>query len=119
MTSGLHTASELSGHAIVTSGVRTLTPIFNLYGTVTLVGGALYSAWIFWRKRILLHRVVGNLLSPPAPYCRPSAALSAASASPAFSYISELLGAILLFAGFLRATTPMGSEAAEQATASG
>ena len=28
-------------HAIVTPGVRMLTPFFNLYGTVTLVGGAL------------------------------------------------------------------------------
>jgi len=26
-------------------------------------------------------------------------------------YVSELLGAILLFAGFVRATTPMGGEA--------
>ena len=40
MTSSLHTGSELSGHAIVTPGVRSLTPFFNLYGTVTLVGGA-------------------------------------------------------------------------------
>jgi hypothetical protein len=111
MTSGLHTASELSGHAIVTPGVRGLTPIFNLYGTVTLVGGALYSAWIFWRKRILLHRVLGNLM------------IAAGALLPAFGgafsrfgvsgvlYLSELLGAILLFLGFLRATTPMGGEA--------
>ena len=62
MTTSVHTGSELSGHAIVTPGVRTLTPIFNLYGTVTLVGGALYSAWIFWRKRVLLHRTIGNIL---------------------------------------------------------
>jgi hypothetical protein len=114
MTTGLHTASELSGHAIVTSGVRTLTPIFNLYGTVTLVGGALYSAWIFWRKRILLHRVLGNLL------------IAAGALLPAFGgafsrfgvsgvlYLSELFGAILLFLGFLRATTPMGSEASSE-----
>ena len=62
MTTSVHTGSELSGHAIVTSGVRGLTPFFNLYGTVTLVGGALYSAWIFWRKRVLLHRTIGNIL---------------------------------------------------------
>jgi vacuolar-type H+-ATPase subunit I/STV1 len=113
MTSGLHTASEMSGRAIVTSGVRTLTPIFNLYGTVTLVGGALYSAWIFWRKRILLHRVLGNLM------------IAAGALLPAFGgafsrfgvggvlYVSELLGAILLFLGFLRATTPMRGETAK------
>ncbi len=62
MTIGVHTGSELSGHAIITPGVRMLTPFFNLYGTVTLVGGAIYSSFIFWRKRILLHRALGNLL---------------------------------------------------------
>jgi hypothetical protein len=57
-----HTGRELSGHAIVSDGVRVLTPFFNLYGTLTLVGGAAYSAFIFWRKRILLHRALGNIL---------------------------------------------------------
>ena len=46
MTSSLHTGSELSGHAIVTDGVRGLTPLFNIYGTLTLVGGAIWSSWI-------------------------------------------------------------------------
>ena len=107
MTSSLHTGSEMSGHAIVTSGVRTLTPIFNLYGTVMLVGGAVYSAWIFWRKRVLLHRTLGNIL------------IAAGAMLPAFGgafsrmgisgalYISELFGAVLMFAGFLRATAPI------------
>jgi hypothetical protein len=107
MTAGVHTGSELSGHAIVTEGVRTLTPFFNLYGTLALVGGALYSAWLFWRKRILLHRTLGNIL------------IAVGAILPAFGgafsrlglagalYISELLGALLILAGFLRATTPM------------
>jgi hypothetical protein len=107
MTSSLHTGSELSGRAIVTAGVRSLTPFFNFYGTVTLVGGALWSAWLFWRKRILLHRTIGNVL------------IAVGAILPAFGgtfsrfgiagalYINELLGALILFIGFLRATTPM------------
>jgi hypothetical protein len=107
MTTSVHTGSELSGHAIVTPGVRTLTPFFNLYGTVTLVGGAAWSAWIFWRKRILLHRTIGNIL------------IAAGAILPAFGgafsrfglanalYLGELLGAVLMFAGFIRATTPI------------
>jgi hypothetical protein len=112
MTASVHTGSELSGHAIVTSGVRSLTPFFNLYGTLALVGGALYSAWLFWRKRILLHRTLGNIL------------IAVGAILPAFGgafsrfglanalYIGELLGALLIFAGFLRATTPMKQEPA-------
>ena len=49
MTASAEIGHEMSGHAIVTSGVRILTPFFNIYGTVTLVGGAMYSAWLFWR----------------------------------------------------------------------
>ncbi|MCJ7512326.1 MAG: hypothetical protein MUO23_05085 [Anaerolineales bacterium] len=111
MTSGLHTASELSGHAIVTSGIRSLTPIFNLYGTVTLVGGALYSAWIFWRKRILLHRTLGNLMIAAGALLPALGGEFSRMGVTGVLYLSEFLGAILLFAGFLRATTPMVGEA--------
>jgi hypothetical protein len=41
--------------------VRLTTIPFNIYGLVTLVGGALYSAFLFWRKRVLPNRVIGNV----------------------------------------------------------
>lgn len=116
MTGSLHTGSELSGHAIVTPGVRVLTPFFNLYGTVTLVGGAVWSAWIFWRKRILLHRVLGNVL------------IAVGAILPAFGgtfsrvgisgalYVCELLGAVLIFIGYMRAITPMKNDSASSAS---
>lgn len=110
MTVSLHTGSELSGHAIVTQGVRALTPIFNLYGTVTLVGGALYSVWIFWRKRILLHRTLGNVLIAAGAILPAFGGTFSRFGIPGALYLSELLGAIVLFIGFLRATTPMGTE---------
>ncbi len=107
MTTSLHTGSELSGRAIVTAGVRSLTPIFNLYGTVTLVGGAAYSAWIFWRKRILLHRSIGNVLIAAGALLPAFGGTFSRFGIPGALYISEFLGAILLFVGFLRAITPM------------
>lgn len=107
MTSSLHTGSELSGHAIITPGVRSLTPLFNSYGTLTLVGGAIYSAFIFWRKRIMAHRAIGNLLiATGAIFPAFGGAFSRFGISGAL-YISELLGAILLLVGFIRAVTPM------------
>jgi hypothetical protein len=107
MTSSLHTGSELSGHAIVTPGVRTLTPFFNLYGTVTLVGGAAWSAWIFWRKRILLHRTIGNVLIAVGAILPAFGGAFSRAGLPGALYIGELLGAIMIFAGYLRATTPI------------
>ncbi len=108
LTTSVHTGSELSGHAIVTSGVRSLTPIFNLYGTVTLVGGAIYSAWIFYRKRILLHRTIGNILIAVGALAPAFGGAGSRMGIPAALYIGELLGAVLMFIGFWRATTPMG-----------
>jgi len=107
MTSSVHTGSELSGHAIVTSGIRTLTPIFNLYGTVALVGGAVYSAYIFWRKRILLHRTLGNLLIAVGALAPAFGGAFSRFGIPGALYLGEFFGAILLFAGFIRATVPM------------
>jgi hypothetical protein len=114
MTTSLHTGSELSGRAIVTPGVRTLTPFFNLYGTLTLVGGALYSAWIFWRKRVLLHRAIGNVLIATGAILPAFGGTFSRFGITGALYISELLGAILLFIGFMQAVRPIKEEAAAQ-----
>jgi hypothetical protein len=108
MTAGGHTGSELSGRAIVSAGVRMLTPFFNIYGTFTLVGGALWSAWIFWRKRILLHRTIGNILIAVGAILPAFGGTFSRFGIPGALYISELLGAVMLFIGFVRATTPIG-----------
>ena len=113
MTTSVHTGSELSGHAIVTPGVRVLTPFFNLYGTLALVGGAAYSAWIFWRKRILLHRTIGNLLLAVGAMLPAFGGTFSRYGIPRALYWGELLGVLLMFAGFLRATTPMSASGDE------
>jgi hypothetical protein len=108
LTTSVHTGSELSGHAIITDGVRGLTPIFNLYGTVFLVGGAVYSAWIFFKKRVLLHRTIGNILIAVGAIAPAFGGAFSRIGVPAALYIGELVGAVLMFIGFQRATTPMG-----------
>lgn len=107
LTTSVHTGSELSGHAIVTDGVRMLTPIFNLYGTATLVGGALYSSFIFWRKRVLLHRTIGNILIATGALMPAFGGAFSRMGVPAALYMGEFFGVILMFIGFVRATTPM------------
>ena len=118
LTTSVHTGSELSGHAIITPGIRTLTPLFNLYGVVTLVGGAVYSAWIFYRKRVLLHRTIGNILIAVGALAPAFGGAFSRFGVPGALYIGELLGAILIFAGFIRATTPMTEKQLDSETAS-
>ena len=66
--------------------------------------GALYSTYLFWRKRVMGNRVIGNILIA-------AGALSIASASTLtrlglgeFLYVGELVAAIIMFAGFIAAS---------------
>ncbi len=99
-------AGELSGHAIVTPGVRVLTPFFNIYGVVLLVGGAIYSAWMFWRKRVLLNRTIGNILIATGALAPAIGGALQRFGVPMMLYLGEFIGAVLMFAGFLYATQP-------------
>jgi len=115
MPAAIHNASELSGHAITSPGVRILTPFFNMYGTLTLVGGAAYSAFLFWRKRVLLHRTIGNILIAVGAMLPAFGGFFSRLQIPGMLYIGEFLGILLLFMGFLRSTTPMKNEVIETA----
>jgi hypothetical protein len=84
--------------------IALLTILLNIYGTLTLVGGALYSAYIFWRKRILFNRMVGNILIAAGAILPAMGGTFIQMGLPDFLYLSELLGVILMYLGFLQAT---------------
>jgi hypothetical protein len=99
-------ASEQYKEVLTRNGlIILLTILLNIYGTLTLVGGAIYSAFLFWRKKILANRMYGNIL------------IAAGALSPALGgtflraglvdmlYLSELIGAVLMFMGFTLATS--------------
>ncbi|MDP7260147.1 MAG: hypothetical protein QF376_04615 [Anaerolineales bacterium] len=81
--------------------IRLATPFFNIYGVVALVGGALWSSYLFWRKRVLPNRVIGNLLIAAGALVISFASVLTRMGFGAWLYLSELLAAGLLFAGFL------------------
>jgi hypothetical protein len=81
-----------------------LTILLNIYGTITLVGGAIYSAYLFWRKRVMLNRVVGNILIAAGALMPATAGSFVRAGLVDWLYISELLGVILMYIGFLQAT---------------
>lgn len=82
-----------------------LTIILNLYGTVTLVGGAVYSAFIFWRKRVLFNRMIGNILIAVGAILPAMAGSFVNLGMADVLYLSELLGVIIMYTGFIKATT--------------
>lgn len=85
--------------------VRRLTPIFNIYGLLTLVGGALYSAWLMWRKEIVPNRVVGNILIAAGALALGFADILLRLGLADYLYVAQLIAAAFMFAGFLLATT--------------
>jgi hypothetical protein len=106
---------------LVRSGLITaLTIILNIYGTITLVGGALYSAYLFWRKQVLLNRVIGNVLIAAGALMPAMAGSFVGAGLVDMLYISELVGVVLMYVGFLQATVtrPVGKEAPAVTTAS-
>lgn len=82
---------------------RTLPPIMNAYGTLLLVGGAIQSSVLFFRKQILPNRVLGNVLIAFGGLL-PAAAgsiVKLAESTPELSALGSTLKYLAIFAGVL------------------
>jgi hypothetical protein len=115
----LEEPSVFSGHVITSSGVRSLTPFFNIYGIITLIGGAIYSAWVFWRKQIMAHRALGNVLIAGAAILGGGGSAFARFGMLTYLYTLELASLTMMYVGFRFATrastTRVGQEAEDSA----
>lgn len=98
--------SEQYQEILPKGGVRLTTPIFNIYGTLTLVGGALWSGYLFWRKQILPNRVLGNVLIAAGALAIAFASSLTRLGFGAFLALGQLAFAILIYAGFIVASQP-------------
>ncbi len=90
--------------------VTLLTILLNIYGTLAMVGGALYSAFVFWRKRVMFNRMIGNILIAAGALSPAMGGTFVRAGLPDFLYLTELIGAILMYIGFLQSTTAPAAE---------
>lgn len=112
-------ASEQYKEIMTRSGLTTLlTILLNIYGTLTLVGGAIYSAYLFWRKRVLFNRMIGNILIAAGALMPAMGGTFLRLGLPDWLYVSELVGVILMYFGFTQATYKPVSESKPVVTAS-
>jgi drug/metabolite transporter (DMT)-like permease len=81
------------------------------------VGGAIWSAYLFWRKRVLPNRVIGNVLIAGGALLIGLASTLTRLGYGQFLYLGELLCAILMFTGFRFAARPQPEEAPRGVTA--
>ncbi|GAB4473835.1 MAG: hypothetical protein Kow00124_13190 [Anaerolineae bacterium] len=96
----------------MSAGEKTLRTVLvitmNTYGTLMLVGGAVYSAYLFARKQVLPHRMWGNVLIAIGGLLPALGGTLILLGQPALKYVGQLLGGVFLFAGFLVAShTPV------------
>lgn len=90
--------------------VRFFSPVMNTWGTVALVGGAIWSARLFRRKQIMRERVYGNWLIAVGGLLPALGGTLIRIGDPSLKYMAELAGVILIYAGFLLATRPAPQE---------
>jgi hypothetical protein len=102
--------AKLTGTGVMPADIRAVaTPIFNAFGTVALVGGAIYSAVIFVRKHILPHRVVSNILIAIGALLPAAGGIHISTGGDLnLFFILELAGVIIMFIGFLRTKEVFG-----------
>jgi hypothetical protein len=103
--------AELTGPAPWRAvGVRGSLPqmlaiVSNTVGTLLIVGGALYSAWVFWRKRIQFHRMVGCvLLAIGTLVVAAGGTLAGPFGAHAWLYPPMAVGVAIMFVGYLETT---------------
>ena len=82
-----------------------LAGISNSVGTLLIVGGALYSAWVFWRKGIQRQRMIGCiLLAVGTIVVAIGGVLAGWLGQHAWLYPPMAVGVAIMFVGYLQTT---------------
>jgi heme/copper-type cytochrome/quinol oxidase subunit 1 len=96
-----------------------LTIGINSAGTIVLVGGALWTAWIFWRKRIQHHKMVGLLLLALGTLVVAAGGGLTRLGHDQYLYTAMSLGVGLMYWGYLQTIRPKNEQPARSARTAG
>ncbi len=78
-----------------------LPVVFNTFGAGALIVGAIYSAIVFRRHRILPHRVISNMIIAVGAFIPSLTGLLNRLGQADVFFLGELLGVLVIFIGFL------------------
>jgi hypothetical protein len=93
---------RLSGAVMEWQWVRLFSPLVNLYAVVFLIGGAIWSAWRYWRQGGAPSRVSGNVLIAIGAILPGIGGSYARAGYVEVLYVTELIGLLLIWAGYRR-----------------
>lgn len=91
---------RLSGRVMEWTWVRLFSPFINLYAVFFLIGGALWSAYKYARRREAGGRVLGNLLIAVGAILPGIGGTFTRFGHVEVLYVTELMGLLLLYAGY-------------------
>jgi hypothetical protein len=95
-----------------------MAALSNSIGTLIVVGGALWSAYIFWRKRIMKERMIGVLLIALGTFIVAiGGSLTGLTGNPDFNYLPMAIGVTVMFVGYLQSIRVSMPQAQPQAQA--
>lgn len=92
--------TRLSGKVMAWSWVRLFSPLANLYALVFLVGGAIWSAWKYWKIGDASSRVLGNIYIAVGAILPGIGGSFARAGVVEVLYVTELIGLLFIWAGF-------------------
>ena len=92
--------NRLSGEVMAWSWVRLFSPLANLYAVVFLIGGALWSAWRYWKRGDASSRVLGNILIAVGAILPGIGGSFARMGQVEVLYVTELIGLVLIWLGY-------------------
>ncbi len=102
------TLSEVNGwRAVVVNnaGPRLMAGLSNGLGTVIVAGGALWSAYVFWRKRIMKERMIGVVLIALGTIIAATGGTIlgvTGLTNPEYHNIGIFVGVVIMFIGYLQ-----------------
>ena len=102
---------RLSGKVLEWHWVRMFSPFVNLYAVAFLIGGAILSAMRYRRRSETYHRYVGNLLIAVGALLPGIGGTFTRFGHTEVLYVTELLGLLVIYAGFRFNTAPAASVA--------
>lgn len=102
------TPQGVTGDGFPTTLLILLIPL-NVYGTVTLCGGALWSVFRFWRSGKLGRRSLGTFLIAVGGLAVATGGTANRLGIPGVLYLTELLGVAIIFVGYLQTVAPTAS----------
>ncbi len=100
-------ASDAPWRAVAAKGSlpTILAGVSNSIGTLLIVGGALYSAWVFWSKGIQRQRMIGCvLLAAGTIVVATGGVLAGWLGQHAWLYPPMAVGVAIMFVGYLQTT---------------